>query len=51
MEDKIKKTKKQELYSIFRKILDDKAIISTYIRGEITLEELHAKGIKFGKAL
>lgn len=51
MADVTKNSKKSEIYSIFRKILDDKEIIATYIRGEITLEELHAKGIKFVKVM
>lgn len=33
--------------SIFNKIVEDKKAISAFIRGEISMKELHDRGIKF----
>ena len=45
------KLTKADSIAIVKKMLDDKNAISSYLKGDIALEELHSKGIKFVKAL
>ncbi|WAC09621.1 hypothetical protein [Dyadobacter pollutisoli] len=35
--------------SLFQKMLDDKKAVSRYFEGKETLENIHARGIKFVK--
>lgn len=44
-----KPTKESKKNPIIQKMLDDKNSITAYFRGEITLQELHSKGIKLVK--
>ncbi|WP_026631465.1 hypothetical protein [Dyadobacter alkalitolerans] len=37
--------------SLFQKMLDDQRAISDYFQGKVTIEEIHARGIKLVKPL
>lgn len=42
---------KEEALRIIKKLLSDKKIVSQYLRGEITKQELDNRGIKLGKPI
>jgi|GEM_PF-3461612 hypothetical protein len=48
---KIAKNTSRSIFDIMKRKLEDKEAIDRYYRGEITLEELYARGIKFVQPL
>ncbi len=45
------KTDKKIIIQSLKKMIENKEIVSSYLKGEITLQQITKKGIKFAKPL